>query len=248
MIELIGTPTDQDPSVLATGRTDADFAFISMSSRDPGGRDADYIEWHTLDHRPEQYRVAGIRNAMRLVSTPACRAARVAEAPPFDKLDHVMTYQFASTASMPMFTELGAALDRGGRMAHRLPSIGYMTGTRAGMKAAPRAAAGADVLPWRPSLGVYIVVEQGQSSPEALVDLPGVAGVWWFHGLPADGGMAGDMTDKQITYCYLDRDPVECAGALGEAMQARWAGGSVKGLLAAPFYVAVPYDWGRHVP
>lgn len=248
MIELKGTPTDQDPGVLATGRTDADFVFISMSSRDPDGRDAEYIEWHTLDHRPEQYRLGGIRCATRLVSTPACRAARVAEAAPFDKLDHVMTYQFASTASMPMFTELGAALDRGGRMAHRLPSIGYMTGTRAGMKAAPRAAAGADVLPWRPSLGIYIVVEQGLASPEALTELPGVAGVWWFNGMPADGGMAGDMTGKQITYCYLDRDPVECAGALGEAMKARWAGGEVKGLLAAPFYCAVPYDWGRHVP
>ena len=247
MIELKGTPTDQDPDVLATGRTDADFAFISLSERDPDGRDAEYIEWHTLDHRPEQYRVAGIRNAMRLTSTPACRAARAAQEPPFDKLDHVQTYQFASQASMPAFTELGAALDRGGRMAHRLPSLGYIMGTRAGMKAAPRAAAGADVLPWRPSLGVYLVVEQGHASPEALIDLPGVAGVWWFHGLPS-AGVAGDSAGRQVTYCYLDRDPVECAGALGDAMRARWAGGSVKGLLAAPFYVAAPYDWGRHVP
>jgi hypothetical protein len=246
-MQFEGTPSDQCPPVLATGRTDADFAFISMSSRDPDGRDAEYIEWHTLDHRPEQYRIAGIRNSLRLVLTPACRAARAAEAPPFDQLDHVQTYQFASQAAMPMFTELGAALDRAGRMPHRLPSVGYMTGYRAGMKAAPRAAAGADVLPWRPSLGVYLIVEQGHASPEALVDLPGVAGVWWFHGLPS-AGIAGDTAGRQITYCYLDADPVECAAALGEAMRARWASGESQGLLAAPFYAAVPFEWRRHLP
>jgi len=247
-MKLAGTPSDLAPDVLATGKTDADFVFVSLSSRDPTGRDADYIAWHSLDHRPEQYRLAGIRNAMRLTSTPAARAARAASEPPYDALDHVMTYQFTSNASIPDFAELGAALDRHGRMAHRLPSLGYMTGTLAGKAAAPRAVAGADVLPWRPSLGVYLIVEQGHASPEALIDLPGVAGVWWFHGLPANDGLSGDAAGKQITYCYLDEDPVACAGPLGEAMRARWASGEVKGLLAAPFHVPVPFDWERYVP
>ena len=84
---------------------------------------------------------------------------------PFDKVDHIMTYQFADASSMPAFTELGAALDRGGRMTHRLPSLGYLTGDCAGMIAAPRAVAGADVIPWRPALGVYVLIEQGMPRP-----------------------------------------------------------------------------------
>ena len=37
----------------------------------PTGRDAEYLRWHTLDHRPEQHRLAGVRASLRLVSTPA---------------------------------------------------------------------------------------------------------------------------------------------------------------------------------
>ena len=247
-MHLEGTPSDQLPEVLATGLSDADFIFLSLSSRDSDGRDAEYIAWHSLDHRPEQYRLAGIRNTMRLVSTPECRAARAANAAPFDAVDHIMTYQFADSTPMSAFTELGAALDRGGRMPHRLPSLGYLTGDITGRIAAPRSVAGADVIPWRPALGVYVIVEQGSASPEALIDVPGVAGIWWFNGSVEGSGMGAGSVGKQITYCYLDADPVACAGALGERMTARWASGAVTGLLAAPFYAVVPFDWGRHLP
>ena len=56
---LPGTASDDLPAVLATGVTDARLIFLSMSARAPEGRDAEYLEWHSLDHRPEQYRVAG---------------------------------------------------------------------------------------------------------------------------------------------------------------------------------------------
>ena len=178
-MKLVGTPSDRLPDVLATGASDANFVFLSCSGRDPDGRDAEYIEWHSLDHRPEQYRLAGVRNSIRLVSTPAARAARAAQAAPFDQVDHIMTYQFADPSAMPAFTDLGAALDRGGRMPHRLPSITYLTAERQGMIAAPRAVAGADTMPWRPALGVYVLIEEGDASPVAMLDAPGVAGIWW---------------------------------------------------------------------
>ena len=247
-MQFPGTPSEDLPEVLATGKSDADFIFLSLSGRDPTGRDADYIAWHSLDHRPEQYRLAGIRNTMRLVSTPEARAARAANAAPYDAVDHIMTYQFADTSAMPAFNELGAALDRGGRMAHRLPSIDYMTGDIAGRLAAPHALAGADVIPWRPALGVYVIIEDGYASPESLIDVPGVSGIWWFTGsadLPPYGTRSAG---KQITYCYCDEDPVAVAGELGERVQARWTSGAVKGLLAAPFCTIVPYDWGRYLP
>lgn len=247
-MHLEGTPSELLPDVLATGQTDAEFVFLSLSERDSNGRDADYLAWHSLDHRPEQFRLGGIRNTLRLVSTPECRAARAANAPPYDRIDHIMTYQFASTASMPAFTELGAALDRGGRMVHRLPSLGYLTGGLAGKIAAPRAVAGADVIPWRPALGVYVMIEEGAASPASLIDVPGVAGVWWWQGSADGSGMGAEAAGKQITYCFLDEDPATCAAALGAAMQARWASSAVKGLLAAAFYCVVPYEWGRHLP
>src|SRR5579875_2809011 len=43
MHDLAGTPSDQLPAVLAAGTTDAAFAFISLSAREPGGRDAEYL-------------------------------------------------------------------------------------------------------------------------------------------------------------------------------------------------------------
>lgn len=247
-MKLEGPPSDALPDVLATGRGDIGYVFISLSAKDPTGRDADYIAWHSLDHRPEQYRLEGIRNAMRLVSTPACRAARAASAPKFDATDHVMTYQFVSNASIPGFTDLGAALDVNGRMTHRLPSVGYLVGNLAGKVAAPYAVAGADVLPWRPCTGAYVIFEEGYASPEDLIGVPGVAGAWWYKGARGARGFGDASEGKQMTYLYLDEDPVEVAGALAERMKRRWASGEVKGLLAAPFYSIVPFEWGRYLP
>ena len=69
-MELPGTPSDQITEVLATGRGDVTTLFVSMARRHPDGADAEYLRWHTLDHRPEQHRLAGVRASLRLVSTP----------------------------------------------------------------------------------------------------------------------------------------------------------------------------------
>ena len=248
MMNLAGTPSDQLPDVLATGETAIRFAFLSLSGREPGGRDAEYLEWHAMDHRPEQYRLPELRNTLRLVSTPECRNARAANTAPYDAVDHVMNYLFTDAGALPGFGALGAALDEGGRMPLRLPSLGYITADLAGKIAAPRAVAGADVIPWRPAVGVYLMIERGEASPAPLADLPGVAGVWWYQGAKTPEPFGADSRGLQVTYCYLDADPVECAARLGEAMRERWASGAVEGLLAAPFYVLVPFDWDRHLP
>lgn len=245
---LEGKNSDQLPDVLATGETAARYVFISLSARHPEGRDAEYIAWHSLDHRPEQYRLAQLRHSVRLVSTPACRKARAASAPAYDAVDHVMTYMFTDEGAIPGFNALGSALHAGGRMPIRLPSIGYMTAKLAGNAAAPRAVAGADVIPWRPALGIYLIIEDGQVSPASLVDIPGVAGVWWYHGTQAPQPYGADAGGRQVTYCYLDDDPMAAAKLLGKAMQGRWASGEVEGLLAAPFFPVVPFEWSRRLP
>ena len=247
-MHLEGTPSDQAPGVLATGRTDTRFLFMSMSAKHPEGRNAEYIEWHSLDHRPEQYRLAGIRNSLRLVSTPAARAARAASTGIYDDIDHLMTYQFADSSPIGTFFDLGRRLDEVGRMAIRLPSLGYLTGELASIVAAPEAVAGADVIPWRPCLGVYLIIEEGRRSADDLVDVPGVAGIWTFHCVPSPAPFESEPGNKQITYCFLDQDPVAVAGHMAERMRQRWASGEVEGLLAAPLYAIVPFDWARHLP
>ena len=248
MMHLAGTPSDQLPEVIGTGSTDVRLAFISLSAREPDGKDAEYLAWHSLDHRPEQHRLAGLRNSLRLVSTAACRAARAASVDRYDAVDHVMTYLFSDPGALDRFNDLGAALAAGGRMPLRLPTVEFMTADLAGKVAAQAAAAGADVIPWRPALGVYLIIERGQAPCDALADVPGVAGVWWYHGNLAPAPYATDTRGMQVTYCYLDDDPVATAERLGEEVQRRWASGEVVGLLAAPFHTLVPFDWTRHLP
>ena len=219
-----------------------------MSAHEPSGRDAEYVEWHSLDHRPEQHRLAGLRQSLRLVSTPECRAARAASTEAYDAVDHVMTYLFDSYESLPGFTTLGWALNEAGRMPLRLPTVAFMTADRVGAVANPGAVAGADVIPWRPSLGVYLMVERGEAPVDHLVDVPGVAGIWWYRGVVAPEPYSTDARGLQITYCYLDEDPVATAARLSGEMQSRWASGEVEGLLAAPFFTLVPFEWNRYLP
>jgi hypothetical protein len=248
MTHLEGIPSDQLPDVLVTGSTDVRMAFISLSAREPDGRDADYIAWHSLDHRPEQYRLAGLRNSLRLVSTPACRAVRAANDARYDAVDHVMTYLFSDPTALTGFNDLGAALHEGGRMPLRLPTVEFMTAELAGRVAAPSAVAGADVIPWRPAQGVYLLVEMGDAAPDALVDIPGVAGIWWFRGAVAPAPYSTDARGMQITYCYLDHDPVATAERLEVHVRRRWASGTTTGLLAAPFHTLSPFEWERYLP
>ena len=244
---LSGTPSDQLPAVLATGGSDVSAIFVSMSARESNGRDADYLQWHSLDHRPEQYRVAGIRHSIRLVSTPACRAARACSDPLYDAVDHVMTYFFAENAALDQFGALSAALG-GDRRPFRLPTVDANYFRLAGKIAAPGAIAGADVMPWRAARGVYLIVEQTAESPAKLIDVPGVAGIWWqVGGVPTVAGFR-DNTGMQVTYCFLDDDPVATAERLREPLKQRWAAGKLKPLLAAPFYTLVPFDWDRYLP
>src|SRR5207302_5726582 len=61
MPQLVGEPSDDVPQMLATGRSDVTTIYVSMTARHPDGRDADYLEWHSLDHRPEQHRLHALR-------------------------------------------------------------------------------------------------------------------------------------------------------------------------------------------
>ena len=254
--ELLGTPSDELPGVLAVGDGDVTAVFVSLSARDPDGRDAEYLEWHTLDHRAEQYRLDGLRGSLRFVSTPECRSVRAAADSRYEATDHVMVYLFADQAPMDAFYGLGEELFKAGRMQHRLPAVEGDLYLLHGKAAAPSAVAGADVLPWRPARGAYLLLELGAAAPDHLVEIDGVAGVWWatsdsekIETRPWFSSLtSSDEGVKQVSLCFADGNPIDVAQRMQPVLEARWADGSVKPLLAAPFHTVVPYDWDRHLP
>lgn len=256
---LPGTPSDQVDEVSAIGRCVVSHVYISMSARDPEGRDAEYLCWHCFDHRPEQYRLDSLRGSLRLVSTPECRAARAASDPPYDGVDHVMTYLFSDLSDMKGFSDLAVALGGAGRIPFLLPSIERGLFTLDSAVAAPRVKIGADVLAWSPLSGIYLIVERGAPIEEAaardLVDVPGVAGVWWGRGInldpsfeAAEAGPMSALEGFEVTYCFLDDDPVATAARLAEVVPKRWVGSDRAGLLAAPYFLVTGHDYDRHLP
>ena len=257
---LTGTPSDEVAAILATGRADVETIFVSMSARHPDGRDAEYIEWHGIDHEPEQRRLAALRASLRLVSTPACRRARAWEDDRYHRIDHVMTYLFTDVGALEGFNVLNRALTDANRNPYRngrpfdspipgMPLVEMSAYGVDGMVAAPRVKVGADVLPWWPARGVLLLVERGRRTASELTTVDGVAGAWWGTGL----GLAlpygnADNTGLQITYCFLDADPAETGVLLRQKLETRWSDGEVVPLLAAPFHAVVRYDWARYLP
>ncbi|MGY4649488.1 hypothetical protein ACVWWN_003284 [Mycobacterium sp. URHB0021] len=114
-------PSDEVDGMLAVGRGEIGTLFVSMARRHPEGRDAEYLPWHTLDHRPEQHRLAGVSASLRLVSTPACRAVRAHSDERLDAIDHVVTYFFTDQSGLTGFLQLSSALGDADRMLPLLP-------------------------------------------------------------------------------------------------------------------------------
>jgi hypothetical protein len=248
---LGGAPSDAVPAVLAHGRTDVRVGVLSMSARAPDGGDAAYLAWHGLDHLPEQHRIAGLRHGARWVSTPECRAIRAACTRRFDAVDHVVQYLFAEPidVSLATFFDLGADLGAAGRMPVRLPSVELAGYEWAGAVAAPRVLAGADVLPWRPARGVYLLIESGATAPVApLLAVPGVAGAWRYTGTGSRHERFASTEGLRLDVCYLDDDPVVTAARLAPVLAERWASGDTVPVLAAPFVTVVPWAWDRALP
>jgi hypothetical protein len=248
-VDLPGTPSDDAEGVLALGGSVIELVYVSMSARHPDGRDLDYLRWHCFDHRPEQYRLDTIRASLRLISTPECRAARAASDERFDATDHVMNYFFSDAAGLKPFHDLGRELGKVGRIPELLPAVERGVYAFDGRAADPDARVGADVLPWWPATGVYLLVEQGCASAAPLVAVDGVAGAWWgatASGVPERYSLA--RPGDQLTYLFLADDPVAVAGRLQPVLEQRWSDADVRGLFAAPFHVAHADDLSRHLP
>lgn len=243
-MELPGTPSDDVPGVLAAGRGDVSTLFVSMARRHPEGSDAEYLRWHTLDHRPEQHRLSAVRASLRLVSTPACRAARIPGAERFADIDHVMTYFFTDPDGMTGFLGLSHALGDAGRKLALLPPVERGVYDVLEKASTPQVKVGADVLPWWPVRGAFLLVERESAPPDELLEVDGVVGVWAATALDVGPELASAEPGQRLTYCFLDDDPVATARRLHPVLARRDTGL----LFAAPFHPVVPHQWDLHVP
>ncbi|HEX4174549.1 MAG TPA: hypothetical protein VHY81_01445 [Acidimicrobiales bacterium] len=249
MAELVGTASDNCPEILAVGRSDVTHIYTSLSKRHPGGLDADYLEWHSLDHRPEQHRMAQLRASFRMVSTPACRTARAASDERYAAADHLQSYFFTDISAMRRFNELSVALRNAGRAPYLLPLVERGAYRVEGIAAAPRIKVGADVLLWWSARGVYFMIERGGAPAADLLDVPGVGGAWWGGAEPLKPPFTTrDNSGLHVSYLFLDDEPAEVAERLRPRLERRWSTTGSEPLLAAPFHSLVAYEWDRYLP
>jgi hypothetical protein len=240
--------------------------FFSLTGHSKTGDDRPYLEWHQLDHMPEQYQLPGLVAGQRWGSTPACRAARAAETGGWSSIEHVVCYLMGSPVeeTIDEFLTLGRHLAELGRFPHNLPSQ-YRGALRLlETHAAPRVLISSEVVPFRPHRGVYLIVDEPAEPdrptqdaylqrrhrhllPE-LVSVPGVAGAWSYATTPAIRRAAFTDGDYRMTLCYLDDEAAAVGERLGPLM-ARWeAEEPIRVVLAAPFESMVRWDWDRFGP
>jgi hypothetical protein len=231
-------------------------AGMSMSASSPDGDDSVYLEWHSLDHMPEQYQIPGLLYGQRWASTPECRAARAVQSERFAPTNHVVQYLFGEPVAQAIddwFT-LGANLGRVGRFPHRLPAVFFAGFDVVECHAAPSALVTDAIVPYRPNRGMYLAIElpaDPDTSPswtpehvEALLAIDGVAGMWSFRA----SALRPDRFDPihhHATVCYLDGDPVTVAPAVAEIVTDRWEHVPATPELAAPFVTVRAWEWDR---
>jgi hypothetical protein len=232
--------------------------FFSLSRRSPDGDDRSYLAWHQLDHMPEQYQLPGLILGQRWVSTPACRAARAAEAGAWSEVEHVVCYLMGEPVEQTIddFYALGQSLATAGRFPRSLPSS-YRGGL--GLietRAAARALISPEVVPFRPHRGIYLIVEThpdgrpgdvpdrnpGQGKLGELVTVPGVAGAWRYASSATSRHPRFSEGEVEMTVCYLDDDPATVASRLGAMMARASAARPTRLELAAPFESMMAWD------
>lgn len=233
---------------------------LSMGARSPSGDDAAYLEWHALDHMPEQFRIDGLLHGQRWVSTAALRAARAAEDGHFTAVDHVVQYLVSEPVApaVDAWFDLGAELAKAGRYPARLPSVmlaGFVPDAGA---ASAHATVTAAAVPFRPTTGAYLVLDERPDAPTdgsdaydawlaeehlpSLCALPGVAGAWHF----APAAIRPDRLDPRglaLTVAYLDGDPLDVATSMLETLPGAWRRWGIRAALAAPFATVRPWQW-----
>lgn len=236
------------------------FSFVEVT--DPSEHHA-YNEWHQFDHMPEQFQIPGVVFGERWVSTPACTAARLASSDQLAPIHYMALYLMAEPVgpTLDQFQELGARLGALGRFHRQRHS--HLSGAWHFLQAdaARRVLVSPEVVPWRPAKGVYVIVEEpvGETPDKeaidrwvqevnttqvpAMLDVPGVVGVWSFGLSPVYRRDNWSPGRARITVSWLDDDPLKVAESLGPVVARRWDDAPVRPLLAGPMEKVIPGSW-----
>ena len=182
----------------------------------------------------------------------------------WSKVEHVVCYLMGNPVdeTIDEFLSLGRHLAELGRFSQALPSQ-YRGGLRLlEAQAAPRALVSAEVVPFRPHQGIYLIVEE-PTDPSAqddyaqrrhtvlfpeLVSVAGVVGAWTYTTTPAIRRPMFSEGEYRMTVCYLDDEPATVGARLQPVLDRAWATAPVRPLLAAPFESMMRWEWDRFGP
>jgi hypothetical protein len=236
--------------------------FFSLSEGLPPDEERRYLQWHQLDHMPEQYQLPGLVFGQRWRSSDALRAARLVALDEWDRVDHVVSYLMGNPVepTLDEFANLGRHLAELGRYPVALPSVFVGALRWLAAESARRVHVSAEVVPMRPNRGVYLIVEQPtgdladhlpwrhvEAHPR-LLGVPGVAGIWVFGTTGRFQKWQRTEGDFRFTVCYLDGDPLDAAAGVGPIVRDAWADAPSRLLLAAPYASLIPWPWDEPGP
>ena len=160
------------------------------------------------------------------------------------------------------FFTLGRHLAELGRFPVSLPPQ-YRGGLRLlEAVASPRVLVSAEVVPFRPHRGVYVIIDEpdGQVPQDeslqrihtgilpSLVAVPGVAGAWSYATSPQIRRPMFSEGRLRIIVCYLDEDPATVGERLSPLVDQLWSTSPSRLLLGAPFESLIAPDLDRFGP
>ena len=236
--------------------------FFSFTEVTDPAEHRSYNEWHQLDHMPEQFPLPGVVFGQRWVSTPACRRARAVDTATLAPIHYMTLYLMAEPldATLEEFRALGEHLRAQGRFHRHRRS--HLSGpfALAAMRAVPRVLVSPEAVPYRPNLGVYVIVREqagavsgavhGEGATDedsrladALLAADGVAGVWTFATQARFDRHGWKPGHRSVTVCYLDAEPLSVAAALAPTVRTVFHDQDRSVVLAGPFDTITPWRW-----
>ena len=233
-------------------------AFFSLTPPQPADDDGSYLQWHLLDHMPEQYQLPGIQYALRYIADSGYRGDTIATSAQLGDVGNLVNYLVGDPVQQTHddFMELGGRLAENGRFPEVRPSLQLRMPALLNWHASPQALISAEVVPFRPHRGVVVAIEEPTTGDVAawlrwlhtdhypsLLATPGVAGVWTY-GSTATWNLHPVLQGEAqyTTVIYLDEDPLDVTKAIAPLVEERWQSGAVRPLFAGPLKSMIRWE------
>jgi hypothetical protein len=233
-------------------------AFFSFTPPAAADDDGSYLQWHLLDHQPEQYQLPGMLLSTRWIADGDYATARIAGSGSLEDVGGVVNYIVGEPVQETHdgFMELGGRLAELGRYPEVRPSLGLRMLALLRWYSSPRALISPEVVPFRPHRGVVVLVEEPADEDvaawlqwlhaehyPAVCDVRGVAGAW-MYGSTNTWSLhpAAEGPPLYVSVVYLDEDPLRVTKELVPVLEERWATGAVRPLFAGPLRTMVRWD------